>query len=369
MNTQLLNDKIKTIKHFNTNILLEEIINNNNVDCKIKWKNIVDILLQDMNFTIRYKNNENITKCPKTILYLIPYFEFSLCIDTFDIEVNIDYCYMNLILEILYSNDPYKLFNDKTYMRLFVTMDFLLMVDHFNILLAYGITGHMRNILMDDLDNKNFDVVVSFYKILKNITKSSDDRFIVTNANVLFRTFVNCDIWDGDIFIFDNWYEIFDSGQQLRGIVMSEKYELFNISTIRPHIIIKRLLQNNLINNIDMTYNIINNKNNKVINSSTHVISSYYPILTYTTYRTFLTFSVIVKDNTIEFFTLYSIDINIYNNVVFNSFFGDNNEIYQVVEICNIGHGRHKIKFNKNIICNNIYQILKVSNYEIKIEL
>lgn len=83
------------------------------------------------------------------------------------------------------------------------------------------------------------------------------------------------------MFEFRYWYKWFTPKEQLEMILKSKRYEMFNLSTIDPHRILKSLID--ALPHTDCYYDIYNGVilTNKVIHRAGVIIKSYYPQLKY----------------------------------------------------------------------------------------
>lgn len=290
---------LTNFEHNNFNKLCESLKVNNDINSKIRQiiidniddKDIVVIYANVMkeiyksglsDFKIIFGDGKEI-HCIKNILMFIPY--FSMIIDDFNIDdcITIDDNYDTFIsiMDILHCNYEirrfvyykYSTINNDNFLGIFILLDKYLMKDYFYAIIDYGnmITDdniHIKQIAKKLLDEKQYDSMIMVKHLVLSNSKSNLYNLHHKKMENFIDNLLSID-YGSNVFIFDDWMDIFKAEQQLNSIFLTKRYELLNVAKL-GYVQYYQMVKNLYIKNCsNRDYIMLKNHMDKIIESST----------------------------------------------------------------------------------------------------
>lgn len=338
-----------------------------------RWEPYLKIKNEITNFKIHLTDN-TVIHCIKKALYIIPYFKilFNDCDDGDEIALDTDPTITKSIIDSLYFGNLKDSLTVTNVINTFEILDKFMFYDaihdvlqfiqkHHNTIIENMLENDFNDIfvlkmLLDNVMNNDFKDVnyVPFgIEPIKNVTRST----IILIFEIVGRHLNNNYDDNKNIFMFNDWFKIFNSNIKFDAIKQFKKYELFNISDIASCVILKFLIEefphlecyNDICNYFPKVY--FNEPIEKYIGKCFHyaIITSYYPKFEYMTITTLDSKSVL--NNKIKISTqINTKEINIgtkillsQNNTIHNEFIITgfnkcvNNKIVPVQQLTRIG--------------------------------
>lgn len=287
--------------------------------------------------------------CLKAILQTIPYFAMVFeDVELNDsIELASNYDITTSLIKLVYNPEAENIITNDNYLELFELMDKYLMKDYFYIMISYA-KNNIDVITKGLLDDKKFNCLTFLYRILSNIaTEGIINNKLKKNALGIIKQML--DVNPGEnITMFNDWQKMFSDDQKLKAISVSKNYELLNIAHITPIKVVGFLAGIDFANNF--YYNIINDtaklifspQNNEILSTSSTIIiiTSYYPVLSYTKIYKLpvYTGNKVGNNITIEFSKCSDIPIKIGDKIMIGYTTSELNNYYCVNSITKTGN-------------------------------
>ena len=330
--------------------------------------------------TLKFENTEETLNCKKFMLRFIPYFDmlFNDVEITDSITISQNYEITKIIIMMLHNQNIKSLVTKENAINIILQMDLWLMRDHYKMLIKH-ISGIIEDVIKDELEQKNYEKIVLFNKILKNLPNEKSHH--VKNyknkekkeSNKLQEKMLELDVWNEHIFIFNHWNLLFNDNQKLKAIFDTKQYELLNISNITPAKVIIELAKRDFTNdfyyyiydNCDVSFianhNDTHNIQNRIINKRC-IISQYYPKFVYYKYENLNDNFIMVINNIITDKINISVSIG-------DKLLHCNNNYFETCEVTEIIKINNKAKVEvKNTVPNNLTNCIQNIYYEIYVD-
>jgi hypothetical protein len=289
------------------NVLIEEQIHVDIKNIILNYAKSYDLEISDiykMVLTEIYNNNltdfklncgDQTIYCLKTIIKNMPCFSLmfedtGMNLDTLDI--NEPYELMFTLIKLMYTHNT-EIITVDNFIPILQLMDKFMMKEYFTIMLTYA-NRNITDITEKLISDQNFDHLKILHRILEDIKNETVNELHIPRGQEMFVGDIIKKMFSVNygphIFVFDKWPTLFSDQQKIQGITLTKKYDLLDISLIKPNIILAFLseidfsndIYSNVINKFESGVQVFFGQHNltKAYSDRVILITSYYPVFT-----------------------------------------------------------------------------------------